>query len=574
MTVQETPIQLTDRRTDREARLAVSERRYRSLIDAVHAQAVWVANPAGERLDDAPRFRQITGQSFEEYRGRGWSDPIHPMDREDTKRKWAAAFEQRKVYETRYRLRTAAGRYRWFAAYGVPVVENDVVIEWVGTITDIHAQKILEDGSRVLRHANELFTSTLDESIVLQRLPQMAVPALADWCTIDLLNEDGTFARVGVGHADSSKVDVAAQLLQCPLDLPPAVDGVQCWEQPTVLHDVSEEMLASYATNAVHLEVLRGLGIESIMTIPMSVRGKLLGVIRMFSCESQRHYGEEELELATEVARRAATAIDNARLYAQAADANRAKDIFLATLSHEMKTPLTAILGWSGMLKTDGPASALFDEALEAIEQSARVQERLIDDVLDVSRVITGKLSIERKQTSLHDVIRAAVEIITPAAQQKDVHLRVHETVEMIVNGDETRLRQVVWNLLTNAVKFTPAGGFVEIFTAREQNEARLTVRDSGRGMRADMIPHVFDQFHQNTVADRVKHHGLGLGLAIVRHLVLAHGGRVEAQSAGEGKGSEFVVTLPLFQEQQRPASSAAEEILATILDPDESPHC
>jgi PAS domain S-box-containing protein len=560
MTVLETPIELTDRRTDREARLAVSERRYRSLIDAVPAQAVWVANPAGERVDDAPRFRQITGQSFEEYQGRGWSDAIHPLDREDTKRKWTAAFEQRKVYETRYRLRTAAGRYRWFAAYGVPVVENDVVVEWVGTITDIHTQKILEDGSRVLRHANELFTSTLDESIVLQRLPQMTVPALADWCTIDLLNEDGTFARVGVGHADSSKVDVAAQLLQCPLDLPPAVDGVQGWEQPTVLHDVSEEMLASYATNAVHLEVLRGLLIESIMTIPMSVRGKLLGVIRMFSCESQRHYGEEELELATEVARRAATAIDNARLYAQAADANRAKDIFLATLSHEMKTPLTAILGWSRMLKTDGQSSVLFDEALEAIEQSARVQERLIEDVLDVSRVITGKLSIERKQTSLQDVIRAAVEIITPAAQQKDVHLRVHEAVDMIVNGDETRLRQVVWNLLTNAVKFTPAGGFVEIFMAREQNEVRLTVRDSGRGMRADMIPHVFDQFHQNTVADRVKHHGLGLGLAIVRYLVIAHGGRVEAQSAGEGKGSEFVVTLPLFQKQQSSAISAADE--------------
>src|SRR5687768_12753283 len=212
-----------------------------------------------------------------------------------------------------------------------------------------------------------------------------------------------------------------------------------------------------------------------------------------------------------------------------------------------MKTPLTAILGWSRLLKSDGQASAFFDEALEAIEQSARVQERLIEDVLDVSRVITGKLSIEKKQTSLRDVIRAAVEIIIPTAQQKDVHVRVHEGKDVIVNGDETRLRQVFWNLLTNAVKFTPAGGFVEILTVLGQSEARVTVRDSGRGMRADVIPHVFDQFHQNTVADRAKHHGLGLGLAIVRHLVHAHGGRVEAHSAGEGKGSEFVVILPLL---------------------------
>jgi PAS domain S-box-containing protein len=551
MTVQEIDSQrstseLVDRRVDRELRLAVSERRYRSLVDAVPAQAVWVANPAGERLEDAPRFRQITGQSLEEYRGRGWLNAIHPLDRGDTKRKWAAALEQQRMYQTRYRLRTAAGRYRWFAANGVPVVDDGVVIEWVGTITDIHAQKVLEDGSRVLRHANELFASTLDESTVLQRLPQLTVPGLADWCTIDLLKEDGTLARIAVAHADPSKTHVAEQLLHGSLDLPPAVDDVLCAGQATVLHDVSEEMLESCANDAAHLEVLRSLRIESIMTIPMSVRGTLLGVIRMFSCESERHYGEEELELATEVARRAATAIDNARLYAQAADANRAKDIFLATLSHEMKTPLTAILGWSRMLKTDGQGSAFFDEALEAIEQSARVQERLIEDVLDVSRVITGKLSIEKKETRLHDVILAAVEIIIPTAQQKDVHLRVHPGVDAIVNGDETRLRQVIWNLLTNAVKFTPAGGLIEISTECEQNEVRVTVRDSGRGMRADVIPHVFDQFHQNTVADRMKHHGLGLGLAIVRHLVHAHGGRVEAHSAGEGKGSEFVVILPL----------------------------
>ena len=536
-----------DRRIDRETRLAVSERRYRSLVDAVPAQAVWVANPAGERIEDAPRFRQITGQTFEEYRGRGWLDAIHPLDRADTRRKWATALEQQRVYEAQYRLRTAAGRYRWFSAYGVPVVEDGAVIEWVGTITDSHAQKVLEDGSRVLREANELFASTLDESTVLQRLPQMTVPALADWCTIDLLNEEGKLARIAVAHADPSKTHVAEQLLHRSLDLPPAMGGALRAGQATVLHDISEETLKSYANDAAHLEVLRSLRIESVMTIPMSVRGTLLGVIRMFSCESERHYGEEELELAVEVARRAATAIDNARLYAQAADANRAKDIFLATLSHEMKTPLTAILGWSRMLKTDGQASEFFDEALEAIEQSARVQERLIEDVLDISRVITGKLSIEKKETRLHDVIRAAVEIIIPIAQQKDVHLRVHESVDVIVNGDETRLRQVLWNLLTNAVKFTPAGGLIEISTACEQNEVRVMVRDSGRGMRADVIPHVFDQFHQNTVADRVKHHGLGLGLAIVRHLINAHGGRVEAHSAGEGKGSEFVVVLPVL---------------------------
>jgi PAS domain S-box-containing protein len=517
--------------------IAISERRYRCLIEAVPAQAVWVANPAGEKLHDCRRFREITGQSIEQYRGFGWMAAIHPLDRPQTERTWRAAFQGQHVYETQYRLRTAAGKYRWFSAYGVPVIEKGEVIEWVGTVTDVHRQKVLEEGSRVLRQANELFTSTLDEHIVLERLPQMIVPALADWCTVDLLNDDGTLQRVIVAHADPAKTDIADQLRRGDISLPPAADDVMRDGQGMILHDISDEM---------HLEMVRVLGIESLISVPMTVRGKPLGIIRMISCESQRHYGEEELELICEVGRRAATAIDNARLYAQAANANRAKDIFLATLSHEMKTPLTAILGWTRMLKIKGRNSEFFDEALQAIEQSACVQEHLIEDILDVSRVIAGKLLIEKKTTNLRDVVRAAVEIIIPAAEQNGVHLRVNDGLDLAVQGDEMRLRQVIWNLLTNAVKFTPAGGFIEVTTERQQNEARVCIRDSGRGVRADALPHLFEQFHQANVADRAKHGGLGLGLAIVRHLVDAHGGHVEAHSAGEGKGSEFIVTLPL----------------------------
>src|SRR5207244_3060234 len=189
------------------------------------------------------------------------------------------------------------------------------------------------------------------------------------------------------------------------------------------------------------------------------------------------------------------------------ATANRAKDIFLATLSHEMKTPLTAILGWTRMLRTDGRKSEFFDEALRAVEQSACVQQRLIEDILDVSRVITGKLHIEKKLINLRDVIRAAIEVIIPTAEQNGVHLRVRNDLDLAVEGDETRLRQVIWNLLANAVKFTPAGGFIEVRTAREQNEARVSIQDSGRGVRADALPHLFEQLHQVTVPARADNH-------------------------------------------------------------------
>lgn len=534
---------------ERDESFPVSERRYRCLIDALPAQAVWVATPAGERLEDSPRLREITGQTLDQYRGFGWMDAIHPMDRPRVERRWRTAVAGQKRYETQYRQRTRAGKYRWFAAYGVPVIENGAVAEWIGTITDIHAQKVLEEGSRVLRLANELFASTLDERVVLQRLPALIVPALADWCTLDLLNEDGAFQHVAVAHSDSAKSEIADRLNHVQINFPTLTDDMIGDGRGTIIHDISEEMMKSYTTDSEYLEMLRTLGMESMMCVPMSVRGKPLGIVRLVSGASQRHYGEEELELISEVARRAATAIDNARLYAEAANANRAKDIFLATLSHEMKTPLTAILGWTRMLRTDGRESEFFDEALDAVEQSARVQERLIEDILDVSRVITGKLHIERQPTDLRDVVRAAIEVIVPMANQNDVHLRIHEDPDLIVQGDATRLRQVIWNLLTNAVKFTPAGGFVEVRASREGNEACVVVRDSGRGIRADVLPHLFEQFHQVTVADRAKHHGLGLGLAIVRHLVTAHGGRVEAHSDGEGKGSEFIVSFPLLPE-------------------------
>jgi signal transduction histidine kinase len=357
---------------------------------------------------------------------------------------------------------------------------------------EVEARPARPDGSLLLQKANDLFASTLDERAVLDRLPGLIVPALADWCRVELMDEKGSY-----------------------------------------------ELVASTGTD------IEG---GAVQDIPMNVRGMLVGVIHMGCVDRERHSGEERLELALEVARRAAMAIDNARLYARAESANRAKDVFLATLSHEMKTPLTAILGWTRMLRSDGPTSPFFDEALEAVEQSARVQERLIEDLLDVSRVVAGKLQIDRKRTALHDVIRSAVEIIAPVANQNDVHLRVHENADVVVFADEVRLRQVIWNLLTNAVKFTPAGGFVEIRTERDEKTARVRVRDTGRGIRRDALPHLFEQFHQVTVADRVKHHGLGLGLSIVKHLITAHGGTVAAHSDGEGKGAEFVVSLPLFR--------------------------
>jgi signal transduction histidine kinase len=226
-------------------------------------------------------------------------------------------------------------------------------------------------------------------------------------------------------------------------------------------------------------------------------------------------------------------------------DTRQSQDLFLATLSHEMKTPLTSILGWTRMLRADGPGSEVFHVALDAIEQSANVQRRLIDDLLDVSRVITGKLHLDFGAVDVRTLVDDAAEMFAPRAKESGQHIRVTAPEPLTVYGDETRLRQVLWNLLSNALKYTPAGGLIELSAAAGDEGVTISVRDTGHGIRADVLPHVFDRFHQATVADRAKHGGLGLGLAIVRSIVELHGGRVEASSDGEGKGSTFSVHLP-----------------------------
>lgn len=228
--------------------------------------------------------------------------------------------------------------------------------------------------------------------------------------------------------------------------------------------------------------------------------------------------------------------------------ANRAKDEFLATLSHELRTPLNAILGWSTMLSDKRINEAARQGAIETIQRNARIQSQLIDDILDVSRIISGKLKLETQPLELSSIIEAAVESILPAAQGKEIRLqRVLDSDSSMISGDRNRLQQIVWNLLSNAVKFTPKGGRVQIRLERINSHIEIIVSDSGIGISPEVLPFIFDRFRQADSATTRQHGGLGLGLAIVRHLVEMHGGTVEAESGGEGSGSTFTVKLPLI---------------------------
>jgi signal transduction histidine kinase/ActR/RegA family two-component response regulator len=267
------------------------------------------------------------------------------------------------------------------------------------------------------------------------------------------------------------------------------------------------------------------------------------------------------------------------RARAEAETANRMKDEFLATLSHELRTPLNAILGWTSMLVRDEVDPARLRRVFEALDRNAHSQAQLIADVLDVSRIVTGKLQLQRATVDVCDSVARAADAVRPAALAKNITLRIEDSSDCIIRGDPDRLQQVFWNLLSNAVKFTPIGGSIDVAIARSSGSIAIAVIDSGVGIPQEFLPFVFDRFRQADQTTTRAHSGLGLGLSIVKHLIELHGGTVEASSRGAGAGARFEVRLPTIDspaDLPAPAPSRSEAVrldgcLILVVDDDES---
>ena len=279
-------------------------------------------------------------------------------------------------------------------------------------------------------------------------------------------------------------------------------------------------------------------------------RGEVVGTVLVFRDISER----KRLELEREQLLAAAQAAQK-----QAEQANRLKDEFLATASHELRTPLTAVVGWSRLLRTGKLDAENSARALESIERNATLQTKLIDDLLDVSRIITGKLTLDRRPLEIAHVVSDAVNTVRPAADAKNIAIETNFDAEAEpVLGDANRLQQVVWNLLSNAVKFTPKNGRIEVALQRVNSEVQVSVGDSGEGISSEFLPYVFDRFSQGDGKTTRPHSGLGLGLAIVRQLVELHGGTVKAHSDGPGRGATFKLRLPVLSINLVPGSRSA----------------
>lgn len=544
--------------------LRESERRFRVLTEAI-PHVVWTAAPNGDVTYVNARWREYTGRPTFDALGWGWEQVLNPDDRPICHARWLQALASGHAFEVEARVKRHDGQWRWHLLRALPLAaDGQPVMQWFGTMTDIDAQKrveherehllVLEKVARaeaelsqrrakLLDDAMHSLSSSMDYDAALETIPQLALGELADVAVLEVLEQDDHVRRVvrGTGLVADGKLTALEEALAgaAPRTLCAMTGGSSEFEPR-----VDQAWVVRTSLGPEHRAAVAELKVESIISVVLEVRGRVLGALTLAFCFGRRHT-RAELSLAEQLAARAALAVDNTRLYREAQDANAAKDRFLAAVSHELRTPLNAILGWTRVLRRGAVRAEVTTKALDIIERNANMQSRLVEDVLDLSRAATGNFSLARRRMNVADVVRETLEMLAPAAEERRVVLDLSADGDGCdIDGDPQRIQQVAWNLVVNAIKFSQEGGRVAIRVALEDGAIHLEVADEGEGIAPEFVPHLFRPFQQATRAHG--RGGLGLGLAIVRHIVDGHGGTVSAHSDGPGCGSRFTVVLPV----------------------------
>jgi len=419
----------------------------------------------------------------------------------------------------------------------------------IGISSDITEQKRVEQTLRFLADASATLAALVDWQSTLQKVASLAVPFFADWCAVDIAEPNGTLRRLAVAHVDAAKVRFALELENRYPSEPDPDRGtlhVLRTGKSEMAEDIPDALLVKGARDAEHLRILRELGLRSYMCVPLKTRGKPLGVISFVSAESGRRYTANDLAFAEELAHRAAVSLENAQLYAELREADRLKDEFLAMLAHELRNPLAPIRNSLHIMKQSGTDPDTIMQVREMAERQVQHMARLLDDLLDVSRISRGKIELRNEIVDLKALVNRTIEAIRPVVEERAHELTVSlPALPVRVSGDPTRLEQVITNLLNNSAKYTDPGGHITLRLSRDNDQVVLSVRDDGIGITAEMLPKIFDLFVQAERRIDRSQGGVGIGLTLVRRLVELHGGSIEARSSGPGCGSEFIVRLP-----------------------------
>jgi PAS domain S-box-containing protein len=469
-----------------------------------------------------------------------------------------------------------SGRHWWSEVRSGAVRGQDGTPELAVNIWhDVTTEHRAERNAHHIAEATVALNSSIQSDELLAALARTLVPGLADWASVYVL-EQGDLRNVASVHSDPEKASLASEY---HLKFPPDPNRPGVWNVVRSAHselhnDISDEQLARSVPHGAQLDLLRSIGMKAAALGPITLGARVLGVIAVVSAQSDRRYDATHLALLDELGVRAGVALERAELFrtakaaAKAAEeASRTKDEFLATVSHELRTPLNSILGWATLLK-ERVTDAAITKPIESIHRNARAQARIIEDILDVSRIVSGKFLIDPKPVDLVEIARQAAEVVRPSALAKVVSLVLdfqHEYCLLVADGE--RLQQVIWNLLSNAIKFTPRGGTVTLSVRQVSSHAVIQVTDTGKGIHPSFLPYVFDRFRQADPSATRHVGGLGLGLALVRHIVELHGGTVHASSDGPDLGATFSIDLPvraLFPSSTVSASSGESPAKAT----------
>jgi PAS domain S-box-containing protein len=660
------------RQQELEAERRLSEERYRQLADAM-PQIVWTSDRQGRVTYSNRRWSDYTGMAPGDSDEMSWTRAVHPDDLAHVVARRSATLESGEVFEAEFRFRADDGTYRWHLGRAVPIrSESGGIDSWVGTATDIHDHKRTQQAQQFLIEAGAILGSSLDYLTTLRGVAQAAVPKVADWCAVHVL-EHGELRQLAIAHVDEQKVVFAEELQErYPLAASPFGYVAESGRAQLVA-DVSEQMLAQAAVDELHLDILRELGLLSYMCVPLLALDRILGVITFVTAESERRYDESDLGFAEELGRRAGTAIENARLYADAEEQARAARVlatvgdgvclvdregvvrlwnpaaqailgieetavvgrraadaipgwdelearvpvaggvgeravraaslpvdlggtelwlsisgvgfdegtvfafrdlteeraleqmrtdFVATVSHELRTPLAAVYGAALTL---GRPDIELDEAMRGhllglIADEAESLKQRVDDLLFASRLDSGQLPLSIGACDARELVINAIESAeTHVPENLRISLSVEEELPL-VRADANQLRQIVANLLDNAVKYSPEGGDVVIRLERNGRAVRFAVSDSGLGIPSKERRRIFEKFYRLDPNMTRGIGGTGLGLYIVRELVQRFDGKVWVEST-EGQGSTFFVELPVAEKsrsrrRQEPAAA------------------
>jgi PAS domain S-box-containing protein len=674
-----------------------SEKRYKMMAEAMPV-IVWSTTSSGDVDYLNERWVEFTGIDREESYRRPFSEFVHPDDFVSVMKRWAEAARRGAEFEAEIRLKSKEGPYSWFLVRAVAVRDDHGdIIQWIGTSTPLDEQKRARENFKYLAEASGILAGSLDYETTLRSIAQLAVPRIADWCTVHMVNAEGIIEQLAVAHVDPEKVKWSYELQKkYPTDQNAAtgVPHVIRMGKSEFYPNIPHEILVAGARDAEHLRIIEEIGFTSAMTVPLVARDFIVGAMTFVSAESGRHYTEDDLALAEDLGRRAGLAIDNAWLYRKsqeeieerkrveeavrlseirfralveqsplsiqiysaegdclqantaweelfntkreqlegynilqdpqletrgikpyvfrafegesvsippsyydpaqigkvgrgrwvrafmypikeagnlrevaliledvtdrlefeealrkakeaAESANQAKDKFLAILSHELRTPLTPVLTTVQILESDESFPTEYKPWLDVIHRNVELEARLIDDLLDLTRISKGKLKLNREKIDIHRLIEHVIDIYRNEMDQKGLHLRMELVAERsVVSGDPARLQQVLWNLVKNAVKFTPQDGSITVRSRNEGELIHVEVEDTGIGIDASVLPRIFDAFEQGEQTVTRHFGGLGLGLAISKNLVDLHGGSIKAESAGRNKGAKFSIDL------------------------------